>query len=552
MRLRPWQLVRRAVTDPVSDAALLARFVEQRDAAAFELLVWRHGAMVLGVCRRVLRNEHDAEDAFQAAFLILARKAGSVRGESLAGWLHRVARRVAIRATKRPRPESLSIDPPDLTPQYAELRTVLDAEIDRLPDRLRLPVVLCYLDGRSTEDAAKQLGVPRGTVLSRLATARKKLAERLTRRGITAALFAAGFVNEAVTANAVKACTATALRFAAGIGGTGVSIQLAEGVLRMGTRVKLVGWALALVMVAGVGTGVGVVAGNAPQGQEEARRPDPAPTEQAKGKKPADPPKISDDERQKLAREVEESKLLQQRLIEREERMRKLDAQAQKLQEAIAKQMDVLGRLHREAADNVDPKALLAAIAKADELILRLEDLRDMTSELLASVQAQLKELGKLKPAPETLNVIANDYPEVQAALAESNRAYQTLHQLKQNTKPDSTLVAQAEKNLKEKSEQATAARQAAYPAAEKAWREQTTREYQDAVKSQMRTLDDHKRQLESTVAKRARLSDRYAKAKQTTDQIQLIEDELKVYREVRQLVIRQRLMMDIGLDEPK
>src|ERR1700752_2480842 len=103
--------------------------------------------------------------------------------------------------------------------------------------------------------------------------------------------------------------------------------------------------------------------------------------------------------------------------------MVRLVTQARKLQEVIAKQMDVLGRLHREAADKVDAKALLVAIAKADEQILHLEDLRDTTSEVLASVQAQVKDLEKLQPAPETLYVIAKDYPEVRAAIAEYNRA---------------------------------------------------------------------------------------------------------------------------------
>jgi RNA polymerase sigma factor (sigma-70 family) len=179
MRPDPWPLLHRLIrhstadnSDPVSDAELLARFARDRDQAAFELLVWRHGPMVLGACRRVLRDAHLADDAFQATFLVLARKAGSVRtGGSVAGWLHRVARRVAVRAArqrKARREEPLAADRagrPGATPD-PELRAVLDAEIDRLPDRFRLPVVLCYLDGRSTEDASRLLGVPRGTVLS--------------------------------------------------------------------------------------------------------------------------------------------------------------------------------------------------------------------------------------------------------------------------------------------------------------------------------------------------------------------------------------------------
>src|SRR5579883_3508355 len=163
---------------PRSDADLLDRFARTGDEAAFELLLWRHARLVMGVCRRTLRDEHLAEDTFQATFLILARKAGSVRRSgSVAGWLHRVARRVAARAAVRramsvSREGLLATDPEDRRPGElpGELRAVLDAEVNRLPDRFRLPVVLCYLDGRSTEEAARILGVPRGTVLSRLAT----------------------------------------------------------------------------------------------------------------------------------------------------------------------------------------------------------------------------------------------------------------------------------------------------------------------------------------------------------------------------------------------
>jgi RNA polymerase sigma factor (sigma-70 family) len=246
MRPNPWPLIRRLArrpvgeSDPVSDAELLARFVRAGDQTAFELLVWRHGPMVLGACRRILRDVHLAEDAFQAAFLILARKAGSVRSACVAGWLHRVARRVAVRAARpRKRIEPLTADPLDRPAPDAELRAVLDAEIDRLPERFRLPVVLCYLNGRTTEDAARLLGIPRGTVLSRLATARQRLAARLTRRGITApaALAAiAGTGSEVVSTESVAACVTAAIRFACGAAVPGGTVQLAEGVLHMGFR----------------------------------------------------------------------------------------------------------------------------------------------------------------------------------------------------------------------------------------------------------------------------------------------------------------------------
>ena len=172
--------------DAVTDAELLRRYAEGRDPAAFELLVWRHGPLVLGTCRRVARHEADAEDAFQATFLVLARKAGGVR-QSLPGFLHRTARRAALRAVSRRRVATLTADVPStprLGPDADEL-ALLDAAIDGLGERHRRVVVLCYLQGHTADAAATILGVPRGTVLSRLSTARGRLAKTLTRRGVT-------------------------------------------------------------------------------------------------------------------------------------------------------------------------------------------------------------------------------------------------------------------------------------------------------------------------------------------------------------------------------
>src|SRR5262245_39424411 len=145
----------------VPDAELLRRFAETRDEAAFELLVWRHGGLVLGTCRRVLGRSADAEDAFQAVFLVLARKAAAVRrGESLGGWLHRVALRVAIKlragASRRARVESHPL--PESTPAPSaplpdDTAAVLDEEIGQLPDKFRVAFVMCHLQGHTHEEA---------------------------------------------------------------------------------------------------------------------------------------------------------------------------------------------------------------------------------------------------------------------------------------------------------------------------------------------------------------------------------------------------------------
>jgi RNA polymerase sigma factor (sigma-70 family) len=177
-----------------ADAKLLQRFQASADEAAFADLVRRHGPMVLGVCRSVLRHQQDAEDAFQATFLVLARKAGSIRrAEALAAFLHEVAYRVALkakagierrRARERKAIQAMDVDPTlDLT--VRELRCVVHEELRRLPEQYRLPLVLCYLEGLSQEEAARQLGWSKDTLRGRLNRAREFLRRRLQRRGLT-------------------------------------------------------------------------------------------------------------------------------------------------------------------------------------------------------------------------------------------------------------------------------------------------------------------------------------------------------------------------------
>jgi RNA polymerase sigma factor (sigma-70 family) len=175
-----------------SDAELIECFLTTRDEQAFGVLLGRHGPLVWGVCRRVLGRLHDAEDAFQATFLILARKAASIRRRtSLRCWLHGVALRVAVRAKagarqqrQGPALDPRSADGPADAACAAELASVLDEEIRRLPERYRVPLVLCYLLGRTNEEAARELGWPKGTVAVRLARGRERLRRPLLRRGL--------------------------------------------------------------------------------------------------------------------------------------------------------------------------------------------------------------------------------------------------------------------------------------------------------------------------------------------------------------------------------
>jgi RNA polymerase sigma factor (sigma-70 family) len=180
----------------LSDGQLLDRYIDRREGASFEALVRRHGQMVWGVCRRMLRDHHDAEDAFQATFLVLARRAATiVPREKVANWLYGVAfqtarRARATRARRRLREGNVPAGPePAAVPQARsnELVEVLDHELSRLPDKYRVLIVLCELEGKTHGEAAEQLGWPVGTVSGRLSRARALLAERLTRRGVAVA-----------------------------------------------------------------------------------------------------------------------------------------------------------------------------------------------------------------------------------------------------------------------------------------------------------------------------------------------------------------------------
>jgi RNA polymerase sigma factor (sigma-70 family) len=179
----------------LTDAQLLERFVRSRDEAAFELLLWRHGPMVFRVCLRVLRRHHDAEDAFQATFLALARKAGAIgRMESVGSWLYKVAYRIALRAgaaiPARRLPENLLPDPsapePILDVLARETELAVEGELNRLPDKYRIAFVMCHVEGQTIAAAAQTLGCPPATVGTRLARARQLLRRRLARRGFEA------------------------------------------------------------------------------------------------------------------------------------------------------------------------------------------------------------------------------------------------------------------------------------------------------------------------------------------------------------------------------
>jgi RNA polymerase sigma factor (sigma-70 family) len=177
----------------MSEKRFLDRFIDDGDQDAFQALIERHGPMVLGVCRSVLRDSHDVEDAFQTTFLSLARSAGKIKNRDYLGaWLHRVALRVAhdVRAkafARRQRERVNATLEPESPPENGlrDYVPLLHEEMGRLPERYRLPLMLHYFEGKSTEETATQLRCPVGTVKGRLSRARDRLRERFSRRGFT-------------------------------------------------------------------------------------------------------------------------------------------------------------------------------------------------------------------------------------------------------------------------------------------------------------------------------------------------------------------------------
>jgi serpin B len=298
--------------DP-TDGSLLTRFADRRDEAAFELLLLRHGPMVWNVCRRVLGSAGDADDAFQATFLVLVRKAGSIaKRDSVASWLHGVARRIALdaraaAARRRAHERRGAAMPTEGLPAdaaRAEVRRVLDEELSRLPEKYRAPLVLCYLEGRTNDEAAGQLGCSRGTIAGRLARARDLLRGRLARRGLalTAAAVATALAEAAPAPLPAGLLTTTLKAAAAYTAATAVAsptaVALAEGALRAMFLSKLKVAAAVAAAVVLLGAGAGWLW---PRAEAEPAPPDPQPAAPA----PADDParaRVADPDRAKKDR----------------------------------------------------------------------------------------------------------------------------------------------------------------------------------------------------------------------------------------------------------
>jgi RNA polymerase sigma factor (sigma-70 family) len=378
-----------------TDGQLLARFVADRDEGAFASLVRRHGPMVLGVARRILHHAEDAEDVFQATFLVLARRAGAVvKRESVGSFLYGTAYRLALAArtlnARRARERQVaSLPHPAVGPaDPQDWRPLFDEELSRLPEKYRAAVVLCELEGRPRREAARQLGVPEGTLSSRLSSARRLLARRLARRGLAVGVLGLGTLSgtgaQAAVSAALAASTArTAALFAAGQAtGTTAAAALTKGAFKamFTTKLQSVVAAALLAAVLGVGAltcGVG--------GQEPGAKPGPA--ADARDEKEA---AALRDENARLRQKLKE---LQDRLAALEDK-RVADAISRKVEEERAREQDVetrrrLERLARARDEAAADKAKLLEEAQA-QLAETQRQVRAL-QERIAALQDELR-----------------------------------------------------------------------------------------------------------------------------------------------------------------
>ena len=427
--------VRQVVSPPDeaagTDGQLLKRFVRERDEAAFLALVQRHGPMVLGVCRRVLPHVQDAEDAFQATFLVLVRKAHAIAdGERLSNWLYGVAVRTAsklrVREARRRKCErragSLPRVEPDPDGPEPDLSPILDQEIQQLPKKYRTPFLLCYLEGKTNREAAEALGCPAGTVSSRLAWARQRLRTRLARRGIapTAAIAGIGLAEgelgrataAAVAAELEARTVQLALQISAGklAAAGGVSpraVILTREVMRTMFWTSWKGLAVSgLLTVSLIGAGAGVYA----SGMLMAGGPDGPPTG-AQDKEPSKPEAL----KQEVARLQAELQKLQEEIG----RLRaKLDAPPNRAKPILFRGKPAAYWI--EALEDRDPAyrseavKALGGIAEVDRSMIPIlvASLKDHSGQVGGTAADSLGNLGVVA-LPSLVDVMKNGITEV-------------------------------------------------------------------------------------------------------------------------------------------
>jgi RNA polymerase sigma factor (sigma-70 family) len=373
----------------LADHELLQRYVAAQDECAFAALVKRHGSLVMGLCWRILRHQQDAEDAFQAAFLVFARKAGTIRkSESIASWLHSVAFRAANKlrasqARRRARCQTqfgletlLDVPQADFSRDLScrETQRVLEEELNRLPDKYRAPLLLCCVEGRTRDEAAQQLGWSLGVLRGRLDRGRELLRARLVRRGLSLsvallALGVAGTSHAAVTpallSSTVQAATG-AVRSLAGAGAVSAqATALAQGVIQAMFLAKVKIIAVGLLTFTFLGAGAGFVT-------YQAQAQDGQPVARVQPKRDAKQPPLEAMDAAQLKREIERLRL------ELEQTRLLLKLANQEILELRAARADAaaLEKANRGAAE------LARQAARALELDVRKADIAILTGRL--------------------------------------------------------------------------------------------------------------------------------------------------------------------------
>jgi RNA polymerase sigma factor (sigma-70 family) len=380
----------------LTDGQLLASFAAHRDEAAFADLLRRHGRMVWAVCRRILTDPQDAEDAFQGAFFALARKAASLsRCESVGGWLYRVAARAAghvrtanARRLARERPTGHLPEVATGPAEPQDWREVLHQEVGRLPEVYREALVLCELEGLGRKEAARRLGVPEGTVSSRLAAAKRLLGERLLRRGLALSGGCAAVLAADVPAALAAATVRGAVGFVSGQCGATTAAAITKGVLRAMFISKFKGLVAATALVAVLGVGV-FTCGATGRGPAQVASGAPPQARDAGGD--AAPPEVKDpdaDAEKALRRAREEAEALRQ---ENERLLREL-RKAKDEQAVLLKRLEQSVRDPKVAdADAERERRLRDALRALDMALVQLDATKARAEELAAELQAERK-----------------------------------------------------------------------------------------------------------------------------------------------------------------
>ncbi len=449
----------------LTDGQLLECFLHRHDEAAFEAIVRRHGPMVMGVCRRLLRHDQDAEDAFQATFLVLVRKAAAIASrELLANWLYGVAvntaRKARAAAAKRRGRERQVIDMPEPYAQppdpWDDLQPLLDQELSRLPDKYRVPIVLCDLQGRTRKEAARQLGWPEGSLSSRLARGRVLLAKRLTRQGLGVSggalamvlteRAASAVVPASVVVSTVQAATLVAAGSAAAVGLIPAQvIALTEGVLKTMLLTKLKIVTAVLVLVVGGGAGGLLYPTYAAEGTKADNGANRSMVRDGADRPKHDPQKATDPTEQKLLQELERQLEQATRQLETEAILSQLNQQIRALEakEAARKQLrDKIRALEDAEATLKRLRERLQALDQEkqvqdqEELKKKdVEEMRQIGRRLTAKHEATTTAVREIKKAMKKLRETTHDKKTEIEALDEIKKAVEQMKSAAQDIK---------------------------------------------------------------------------------------------------------------------